>query len=85
MFLLTYIGVDPDYLATHDLGRAHGAGSNRAKKLADTGAAAAFARHRISYLHFLKLAGHLRSEFAEVAASDEMEQWHHFLGAEVRK
>ena len=56
-FLLTYHGVGADFVASHDLGRPHGAGERRLKKLTESGARVAFAKMVLAQGEFNLLAG----------------------------
>lgn len=52
-FLLEYHGaVDANFIASHDLGRPHGAGAKRLKKLQEAGAELAYAKMRLAQTRF---------------------------------
>lgn len=71
-FLLTYhkIPGGADFVASHDLGRPHGAGSRRLKKLTESGARLAFEEAQLLWLRFEIAAGR-PPHFVE----EEIERW----------
>ena len=56
-FLMTYWGIGPDFIASHDLGRPHGAGSRRMAKLKKSGALEFFIKIRIMEIQLDVLCG----------------------------
>ena len=74
-FLLEFHGVGANFVASHDLGRADGAGEARLKKLIDTGAAHEFACAMAHMNRFRELAGHARASFATEVCRDAQTRW----------
>lgn len=74
-FLLTYCDVGPDFIASHDLGRADGAGMKRLTKLIRSGAAEQYAA-AMEHLHAYRIdAGLCRSAFGQEMAQDAIAYW----------
>ena len=73
-FLLFYhSAIDADYIASHDLGRPHGAGSKRLKKLTKSGARLAFAQMKFHEIEFNMLAG--REPIGSEDTEDQLRRW----------
>jgi len=79
-FLLTWEGIGADFVASHDLGRADGAGTARMRKLIASGAAEKFAQAQKLICEYRLLAGLCRSAFAQEATQDDAEQWEEKAG-----